>query len=65
MQDGECNIYAKVSHANVSTPKSTVVWSERSSPLIVSEKHTPYQKKIFDYSVTIYIALYHTHFKVS
>ena len=42
----------------MSVIKSTVVYSERSSILATSEKHPPC--KVFDYSVKIYFARYHT-----
>ena len=52
---------AKLAHTNVRAIKSTVGYSERSSILTASEKHPPY--KIFDYSVKIYFARYHTPLK--
>ena len=52
---------AKLSHTNVRTIKSTVGYSEGSSILTANEKYPPY--KIFDYSVRIYFARYHTPFK--
>ena len=52
---------AKLSHTNVRTLKSTVGHPERSSILRASEKHPPY--KIFDYSVRINFAWYHTPLK--
>ena len=57
----ECKNDAKLSHTNVKTIKSTVGYSETSSILTASEKHPPY--KIFDYSVRIYFARYHTPLK--
>ena len=61
-----CNIInvqndAKLAHTNVRAIKSTVGYSERSSILTASEKHPPY--KVFDYSVKIYFARYHTPLK--
>ena len=52
---------AKLAHTNVRAIKSTVGYSERSSILTASEKHPPY--KVFDYSVKIYFARYHTPLK--
>ena len=52
---------AKLAHTNVRAIKSTTGYSERSSILTASEKHPPY--KIFDYSVKIYFARYHTPLK--
>ena len=52
---------AKLAHTNVRAIKSTVGYSERSSILTASEKHPPY--KVFDYSVKIYFAWYHTPLK--
>ena len=52
---------AKLDHTNVRAIKSTVGYSERSSILTASEKHPPY--KVFDYSVKIYFARYHTPLK--
>ena len=52
---------AKLAHTNVRAIKSIVGYSERSSILTASEKHPPY--KIFDYSVKIYFARYHTPLK--
>ena len=52
---------AKLAHINVRAIKSTVGYSERSSILTASEKHPPY--KVFDYSVKIYFARYHTPLK--
>ena len=49
---------AKLAHTNVRAIKSTVGYSERSSILTASEKRSPY--KVFDYSVKIYFARYHT-----
>ena len=51
----------KLAHANVRAIKSTIGYSERSSILTASEKHPQY--KIFDYSVKIYFARYHTPLK--
>ena len=51
----------KLAHTNVRAIKSTVGYSERSSILTASEKHPPY--KVFDYSVKIYFARYHTPLK--
>ena len=53
--------YAKLASTNVRAIKSTVGYSERSSILTASEKHLPY--KVFDYSVKIYVAQYHTPLK--
>ena len=52
---------AKSAHTNVRAIKSTVGYSERSSILTASEKHPPY--KVFDYSVKMYFAWYHTPLK--
>ena len=52
---------AKLAHTNIRAIKSTVGYSERSSILTASEKHPPY--KVFDYSVKIYFARYHTPLK--
>ena len=52
---------AKLAHTNVRAIKSTVGHSERSSILTASEKHPPYN--VFDYSVKIYFARYHTPLK--
>ena len=52
---------AKLAHTNVRAIKSTVGYSERSSILTASEKHPPY--KVFDYSVKICFARYHTPLK--
>ena len=52
---------AKLAHTNVRAIKSTIGYSERSSILTASEKHPPY--KIFNYSVKIYFARYHTPLK--
>ena len=52
---------AKLAHTNVRAIKSTVGYSERSSISKASEKHPPY--KVFDYSVKIYFARYHTPLK--
>ena len=52
---------AKLAHINVRAIKSTVGYSERSSILTASEKHPRY--KVFDYSVKIYFARYHTPLK--
>ena len=52
---------AKLAHTNVRAIKSTVGYSERSSILTASEKHPPY--KVFDYSVKICFAQYHTPLK--
>ena len=52
---------AKLAHKNVRAIKSTVGYSERSSILTASEKHPPYE--VFDYSVKIYFAWYHTPLK--
>ena len=52
---------AKLAHTNVRAIKSTVGYSEKSSILTASEKHSPY--KVFDYSVKIYFARYHTPLK--
>ena len=52
---------AKLAHTNVRDIKSTVGYSERSSILIAREKHPPH--KVFDYSVKIYFARYHTPLK--
>ena len=51
----------KLAHTNVRAIKSTIGYSERSSILTASEKHPPY--KIFDYSVKIHFAWYHTPLK--
>ena len=52
---------AKLAHSNIRAIKSTVGYSERSSILTASEKHPPY--KVFDYSVKICFARYHTPLK--
>ena len=52
---------AKLAHTNVRAIKSTAGYSKRSSILTASEKHPPY--KVFDYSVKIYFARYHTPLK--
>ena len=52
---------AKLAHTNVRATKSTVGYSKRSSILTASEKHPPY--KVFDYSVKICFARYHTPLK--
>ena len=51
----------KLAHTSVRAIKSTLGYSERSSILTASEKHPPY--KVFDYSVKIYFARYHTPLK--